>query len=1036
VNRQLAALDTLYISTAPTPDEVWTPVTAYHVDGLHPEVSRRLSRSMSAVSRDHAPVAAVVLGERGSGKTHLLGWARQEIQSRGGYFFYIKLVTGQDFWESATGSLVDSLYRKDAGGQEQLLRLLDELSRRTGIEDVARAAIVGDQELTCAHVDAFVRGIQRLDRQVGNEAADTARALALVASSGEAVEIGKSYLALNDDDLGQRAAWGLSSRARPAQLVLRDLTRLFALVGPLVFAFDQLDNLVAVSETSLASSSSGESRTAKRLSSDIAAGLMELREEARRTLMVIACQPDTWQKISRAAILSALDRFDVLPTLGAIPDETTAAALVSSRFRSGYELVGFTPPYPTWPISAAALDEAPHRYTARRLLDRVAEHIAHCLEAGTVTELTSLTGKKRPAVAPPTIAPVTEQAGLTELFGKLRGDADDLGPLDKATEDRLMPTLLGAALRSLVKELGGETRFLVETDFGGKAALHARLRYALDETSENEIHWAFRAITTDNDRAAQTRIRNAVAEAGLTSGLASRRLILLRNTPYPRGAKTKELKDDFEARGGLSLPIGGADLRTFAALRAMLADHPPGLDTWLSRERPAARTEVFAAVLSDLQQYLGIGITDDGLATDRAAAGPVDDVDPVQGTLTIGTTTRGGRPFIIAVEQLRKHTVVVGAAGSGKTVLVKRFVEQCALRGVSAIVLDPNDDLGRLGDRWPKAPEGWADEHERESRRYFAEAEVVVWTPGLSRGRPLSFHPLPDFGPVLGDEDDFRRLLTSTVAALAPQAGVRGASGRATQQLGVLRRALERYARDGGRTLAGLVELLGEPPGDIVNSRTRRFAVQMADTLEAAMETDPLFGESGEPADPGMLLTPTAGKSARISIISFVGLPGEGPGRFVSRLQAALFSWFKAHPARDRPLGGLLVMDEAQNFVPSGGSNPSTESTVELIRQIRKYGLGIVLASQAPRGINHQALGNTANQFIGRLTAPAQIGAAETMAQSRNAVLDNLGGLPLGTFYAAGEGTTFSKIQVPICLSHHAGPLQEDEVVQRACRGV
>jgi hypothetical protein len=70
------------------------------------------------------------------------------------------------------------------------------------------------------------------------------------------------------------------------------------------------------------------------------------------------------------------------------------------------------------------------------------------------------------------------------------------------------------------------------------------------------------------------------------------------------------------------------------------------------------------------------------------------------------------------------------------------------------------------------------------------------------------------------------------------------------------------------------------------------------------------------------------------------------------------------------------------------------------------------------------------------LTAPAQINAAATMAQSRNAVLDNLGGLPLGTFYAAGEGTTFSKTQVPICLSQHPGPLQEDEVVERARRSV
>lgn len=95
----------------------------------------------------------------------------------------------------------------------------------------------------------------------------------------------------------------------------------------------------------------------------------------------------------------------------------------------------------------------------------------------------------------------------------------------------------------------------------------------------------------------------------------------------------------------------------------------------------------------------------------------------------------------------------------------------------------------------------------------------------------------------------------------------------------------------------------------------------------------------------------------------------------------------------------------------------------------------MILAPQAPKGINNQALGNTANQYIGRLTAPAQIGAAQAMAQSRNAVLANLGGLSLGTFYAAGEGTTYNKIQVPICLSHHAGPLQEDEIVERSRNG-
>ncbi|MFJ9089894.1 helicase HerA domain-containing protein [Streptomyces sp. NPDC102384] len=1037
MNGELAALEALYINTAPTQEEIWTPVTSYHVDGLHPEVFRRLGRAMSAVERAHSPVATVVCGESGSGKTHLLGWTRHEIQERGGSFFYIKLVTGRNFWESAADSLVDSLYREDEGGQEQLVRLLDKLSRQARLDTDTRNAVTGRGEVTRAHVDAFVRGIRTIDRQVGNEAADTARALALIASTGDPVEIGRAYFALNDDDGDKRAAWGMSPGRRPAQRVLRDLTRLFALVGPLVFAFDQLDTLVSAAETSsLTSPASGEGRAAKRLSSEIATGLMELREEARRTLMVVACHEDTWEQISRAAVRSALDRFEVLPTLGAIPDEATAAAIISSRFRPYYESVGFTPRYPTWPVASAALAEAPHRHTARRLLIRVQKHIEACLQTGTVAELTSLAGAESAVAAPPAPARAVDLSTLTESFDKFRAEAEDLGPLDPTSEDGSMPALLGAGLRSLLRELGAdETRFSIETDFGRKAALHARLRYVVEEASENEFHWSFRAIAANNAIAAQNRIRNAAVEAGLTADLASRRLILLRNMPYPSGPRTKDIKDDFEARGGMSLPIGAADLRTLAALRGMLDDRTSDLDEWLRQEQPASRIEVFAPVLGDLRRHLGIATTEVGSRAVVDAAGVPEVAEFARTDIVVGTTVRGGRSFAVPMERLRMHTAVVGASGSGKTVLIKRLVEQCALRGVSAIVLDPNQDLARLGDRRSSPPKDWTDDHERDARRYFADVEVVVWTPGLNRGRPLSFYPLPDFGPVLDDEDDFPRLVRSTVTSLAPHAGVRGSSARATQQLGVLKRALERYARDGGKTLAGFVDLLAEPPNDIVNSRTSRFAVQMADTLEAAMETDPLFGESGAPADPGMLLIPSPGKAARISVISFVGLSGDGPAQFVSRLQATLFSWFRAHPVGDRPLGGLLVMDEAQNFVPSGASNPSTESTVELIRQVRKYGLGIVLASQLPKGIHNQALGNTVNQFIGRLIGPVHIEAVTAMAQARNAVLDNPAGLDAGMFHAASEGTGFSKIKVPVCLSHHDVPLTEDEIVERARRG-
>ncbi|MCO8277068.1 ATP-binding protein [Actinoplanes sp. TRM 88003] len=1023
MSRELAALDAVNLSPVLTSEEVWASLEPHHVGSLHSTVSRRLSRSITLLAQRNTPTISVLQGDRGSGKTHLLGWARQEIQRQGGFFFYMKLVAGQDFWTSATGSLIDSLYRKEDGGQDQLLYLLGVLTRDAGIDVQHRAAILGELTLTRAAVDAFVDGIRRLDRQVGNEAADTARALALLASYGDAVEHGKAYLADDPGAVETRAEWGLSGRRRPAQLLLRDLTRLFALAGPLVFAFDQLDDLVRASDTSLASPANRESRIAQRMSGDIASGLMDLREETRRTLMIVACQEDSWQKISRAAVVrSALDRFEVLPALGEIPDKVTATAIVSRRLRLAYESVQFEPPYATWPIADRAFAEVPSRYTARRLLVRVAEHIATCVQSGVVTELESLEDRvASPALTRP-VATVDSEV-LNDLFDKLRDEADATTPLDKATEDSVMPALLEAGLLSLIHELEvDQAKFTIDADFGGKHALHARLRYQITERTDREAHWSFRGIASENPIAAQNRIRDAVAEAGLAKGLPTRRLTLLRNTGYPSGQRMTEIREDFVARGGLPVPISGGDLRTLAALRTMLNQRPPGLEAWLRTAKPSSRTELFAVVADDLRQYLN-GPTDQESVE---ATAPAD--------IIVGVKARGGAPFLVATSQLTKHTVVVGAAGSGKTVLVKRLIEQCALRGVSAIVLDPNDDLARLGDRWPQPPDGWTPEQEEQAERYFGKTEVLVWTPGLKRGRPLSFHPLPDFGPVLTDEDDFQRLIASTVASLGPQAGIRGNGSRALQQQGVLQRALATYVRSGERTLTGFVDYLNEPPDGLFNSRTRRIAMQIADTLEAVAETDRLFDESIPAADPGMLLTPAEGMSSRISVINFVGLSKEEGTRFVARLQATLFSWFKAHPAGVGRLGGLLVMDEAQNFVPAVGANTSTNSTIEIIRQVRKYGLGVVLASQAPKGIHNQVFGNTANQFFGRLTAPAQIAAAQHTAELRNTSLEDLSSLSVGMFYGAGEGTSFTKIQAPLCLSHDGGPLREDEVVARAHR--
>ena len=232
-----------------------------------------------------------------------------------------------------------------------------------------------------------------------------------------------------------------------------------------------------------------------------------------------------------------------------------------------------------------------------------------------------------------------------------------------------------------------------------------------------------------------------------------------------------------------------------------------------------------------------------------------------------------------------------------------------------------------------------------------------------------------------------------------------GTSKRATWSQAVLTSALTYFAHNGGQDLAQFIELLAELPDGVSQINTApRLASEMANTLTAATVTDSLFGGSGQPVDPNALLAPPPGKTAQISVISFIGLGNDDQKEsFVNQLEQELFAWIKQHPAGERPLGVLFVMDEAQIFAPSRGTILCTKSTLNLAAQARKYGLGLIFATQAPKKLDNGIPGNAATQFFGRLTAPAQIDAANQIAKARGSDVEDIAKLNAGEFYGAAK---------------------------------
>ena len=103
-------------------------------------------------------------------------------------------------------------------------------------------------------------------------------------------------------------------------------------------------------------------------------------------------------------------------------------------------------------------------------------------------------------------------------------------------------------------------------------------------------------------------------------------------------------------------------------------------------------------------------------------------------------TKEAGNLLLYDSKDLVTHGVCVGMTGSGKTGLCIGLLEEAAIDGIPAIVVDPKGDLGDLlltfPDLKPEDFQPWVDPEEaaREglSPEDFAKQQADAWTKGLA----------------------------------------------------------------------------------------------------------------------------------------------------------------------------------------------------------------------------------------------------------------------------------------------------------------
>ena len=369
------------------------------------------------------------------------------------------------------------------------------------------------------------------------------------------------------------------------------------------------------------------------------------------------------------------------------------------------------------------------------------------------------------------------------------------------------------------------------------------------------------------------------------------------------------------------------------------------------------------------------------------------------------------RPLLLyESKDLLTHAMCVGMTGSGKTGLCIGLIEEAAIDGIPAIVVDPKGDLGNLLLTFPELRPAdfrpWINVEEARQQGLsvdeFAEAQAALWSDGLAQwgqsgeriGRLRDsadfaiFTPGSEAGLQVSVLDTFkapasaewahadliRDRIESTVTGLLSLLGIDADPIQSREHI-LLANLLEHSWRAGvDAGLAELIQGIQSPPFDQVGafdletffstSKRTALAIKLNNLLAA-----PSFQTwlEGAPLDLEELLYTETGRP-RVAIFSIAHLSDRQRMFFVTLLLNETLSWIRRRPGTTS-LRALLYMDEIFGYLPPVAEPPSKKPLLTLLKQARAYGLGVVLATQNPGDLDYKGLANIGTWFLGRLQA-------------------------------------------------------------------
>ena len=1017
--------------------QIWAP-DPFDIASIHADARAAFAGLLARAAGPTPPPFGkllLLLGEAGSGKTHLMRAFRNETHaSATGYCGYLQMTTRADnYARYVLSNLIDALeqpYQQPhpGSGLTRLARgLLDSLDilAPEERERLCNDILEPDERARLVHQIADL-AVQ--DPRFANVDLDLIRAmLYLLSNDGRIRPRILKWLRCEDLSDYDRGLIGHLVPRPQQEMPLRTIAGLGKLMAAahqaaLVLCVDQLEETIDQLR--------GEADERWQPLRQAVNTFVDITDAVPTCVVVVACLEDLFSAARPWLPRAKLDRLERDPEPIRLvsqrnPDEI--AGMISRRLEMLYDSlhVDSGAPGDIYPYRQTHLDRLTDRRT-RDVLDYCQQHQQQCRRGGWVEP-----GTAQPAALPSTPVNIHLDQEWNDFRATFRSPTLD----DEPSRARL----LALTVHKLSAEMPAGVHFGAE---------------AGDRFVPVEIHRPGNAVDrlliAVCDRKAQggglkKQVEEVVKQAGETQA------VIVRSTGFP----TTPRSDICNLLARLTLPKGRwrksvieeSDWRMMAAFEAFHGKHhaQPNFAAWQRTGQPLSSVASLRVILALDQLQTALPLAPEPTAA--ADAGPARAVIPApappptvsNATLHLGVT-RGMNPEPVTLQarELTQHAAFLGGSGSGKTTVALALIEQLLALGVPAVLIDRKGDLCRYAD-----PDAWTapvpDAALAERRSRLRERiDVALFTPGSPAGRALALPVVPaDLGQLPSAERE--QLAGFAANALASMMGYRIRGN--DPKVAILAKAIEVLAAVPGRavTVGALKELVADRDDTLlaaVNGYADRHYQTLAENLLTLLlqRKHLLDGATGETLDLNHLLSrgdhACPGRT-RLSIINTQFLGDNAAVDFwLSQFLVAIDRWASKNPSPDA-LQAVFLFDEADQYLPAT-RQPATKAPMEnLLRRARSKGIGIFLATQSPGDLDYKCRDQIRTWLVGRVKEKTAIDKLRPMLDAgRVDAATKLPGQTVGQFYLLREKSVLP-VQVDPCAIATA-QVPEDRILQIA----